>query len=100
MALVLAIGSFAASALALSSELPIIVYHQIRNTADGPPDSMEAVALDRFEAQMRYLHENGYVTLSANEVFDYLRTGEPDNRRSLPFISTTAGNQPSSRFLH
>jgi len=81
MASVFAIGSFAAGALALSSELPIIVYHQIRNTADGPPDSMEAVALDRFEAQMRYLHENGYVTLSANEVFDYLRTGEPDNKK-------------------
>ena len=80
-ALVLAIGSFAASGLALSSGLPIIVYHQIRNTPDGPPDSLEAIALDRFEAQMRYLHENGYVTLSANEVLNYLRSDDPGSQK-------------------
>jgi hypothetical protein len=40
LAAVLAVcGIFTASALAASPRLPIIVYHQIRNTADGPPDN-------------------------------------------------------------
>jgi len=53
LAAVLAVcGIFTASALAASPRLPIIVYHQIRNTADGPPDSLEAISLDRFKSEM------------------------------------------------
>ena len=63
---------FTASALAASRGLPIIVYHQIRNTVDGPPDSLEAISLDRFKSEMRYLHEHGYVTLGAEDVVNYL----------------------------
>ena len=68
------------SAPAASPKLPIIVYHQIRNTPGGPPDSLEAISLDRFKLEMRYLHEQGYVTLSAEEVVDYLRGGEPPGK--------------------
>ncbi len=70
-----------ASAFAASPDLPVIVYHQIRNTADGPPDSLEAISLDRFESEMRYLHEHGYVTLSAAQVVDYVRGGKPAGKR-------------------
>jgi endo-1,4-beta-xylanase len=70
-------GIFTASALAASPGLPIIVYHQIRNTPDGPPDSLEAISLDRFTSEMRYLHEHGYVTLSAEEVVNYMHGGNP-----------------------
>ena len=66
-------GIFSASALASSRGLPIIVYHQIREAPEGPPDSLEAISLDRFTSEMRYLHEHGYVTLSANEVVSYLQ---------------------------
>ncbi len=60
-----------------SLSLPIIVYHQIRNSADGPPDSLEAISLARFESQMRYLHEQGYTTLSSEEVVSFVRGGKP-----------------------
>ena len=53
--------------------LPILVYHQIRLGADGPPDSLETISLDRFSAQMRHLSEEGYVTLSADEVVEFVR---------------------------
>ena len=74
-------GIFTASALAASPGLPIIVYHQIRNTSDGPPDSLEAISLDRFKSEMRYLHEQGYMTLSAEEVVNYLHGGYPPGRK-------------------
>jgi peptidoglycan/xylan/chitin deacetylase (PgdA/CDA1 family) len=61
------------AAMTASPVLPILVYHQIRNTADGPPDSHEAISLERFESQMRYLHDHGYVTLSADEVVEFIR---------------------------
>lgn len=68
-------GILSAGALAASRGLPIIVYHQIRETPDGPPDSLEAISLDRFKSEMRYLHEHGYVTLSAEEIVAYLHGG-------------------------
>jgi endo-1,4-beta-xylanase len=74
-------GIFTARALAASPGLPIIVYHQIRNTPDGPPDSLEAISLDRFKAEMRYLHEHGYVTLTAEEVVNYLHGGDPPGKK-------------------
>ena len=68
-------------AAAQAPTLPIIVYHQIRNSADGPPDSLEAISLATFEAQMRYLHEQGYATLSADEVVQFVRGGKPPSGR-------------------
>ncbi len=55
--------------------LPILVYHQIRIAADGPADSEIAISLARFESQMRYLHQQGYVTLSMEEVVQFMREG-------------------------
>jgi peptidoglycan/xylan/chitin deacetylase (PgdA/CDA1 family) len=78
MAAILAVcGIWPTNLLADSPGLPIIVYHQIRNTSDGPADSLEAISLDRFNSEMRYLHEHGYVALSADEVVDYINGGDP-----------------------
>jgi peptidoglycan/xylan/chitin deacetylase (PgdA/CDA1 family) len=65
--------AFSRKAAAADAALPIIVYHQIRNTSDGPPDSLEAISLERFRSEMTYLHEQGYLTLSAKEVVHYVR---------------------------
>lgn len=72
-AVVLALCSVLSRPAGAVSALPILVYHQIRSTPDGPPDSLEAISLDRFKAEMRYLHEQGYTTLSAKEAVDYVR---------------------------
>ena len=80
-AVLMVCGIFTAGAPAASAGLPIIVYHQIRNTPDGPPDSLEAISLDRFKSEMSYLHEHGYVTLSAEEVVNYLHGGNPPGKK-------------------
>jgi peptidoglycan/xylan/chitin deacetylase (PgdA/CDA1 family) len=80
-AIVEAWGILTPSAFIASPALPIIVYHQIRNGADGPPDSLEVISLDHFESEMRYLHEHGYVTLNAAQVVDYIRGGKPPGKR-------------------
>ena len=66
-----------ATAVAEPLPLPIIVYHQIRADADGPPDSLETISLERFESQMQHLHERGYTTLSGEEVVNIVHGEKP-----------------------
>lgn len=62
--------------------LPILVYHQIRSDASGPPDSLEAISIERFEEQMRFLADQKYLTLSAAEVHQFvLGRGSSDPRQ-------------------
>lgn len=68
-----AVSAMTAGPVVASPGLVIIVYHQIRNTPDGPPDSLESISLAHFGAQMRYLHDQGYVTLSTAEAVNYVR---------------------------
>ncbi len=56
-----------------SHSLPILVYHQLRVSGNDPPDAPDAISLERFESQMRYLHAQGYTTLSMNEVVRFLK---------------------------
>ena len=70
-----ALALFSNLAATASLEVPsltILVYHQIRADANGPADGPTAISLDRFEAQMRYLHESGYTTLSTDEVVEFV----------------------------
>jgi peptidoglycan/xylan/chitin deacetylase (PgdA/CDA1 family) len=39
---------------------PVLAYHQITKTSSGQQGSPLAIPVDRFERQMRYLHEQGY----------------------------------------
>jgi peptidoglycan/xylan/chitin deacetylase (PgdA/CDA1 family) len=49
------------------TDTPILTYHQI--TAEVPPANLRfAVSLNQFKRQMRYLHENGYASLSLTEM--------------------------------
>jgi peptidoglycan/xylan/chitin deacetylase (PgdA/CDA1 family) len=59
-----------------SQSLPILVYHQLRVSGNDPADAPDAISLRRFEAQMRYLHSQGYTTLSMDDVIRFLK-GEP-----------------------
>lgn len=58
--------------------VPVFTYHSIAN--ENTPDSMTPAA---FERQMRYLAENDYHTLSADELFDYLVYNHPVPPRSV-----------------
>ncbi len=55
------------------SGLPILVYHQILTKKDEKADKSTSITLAEFEAQMRYLHEQDYKTLSMDEVISYLQ---------------------------
>jgi peptidoglycan/xylan/chitin deacetylase (PgdA/CDA1 family) len=62
---------------ALTPGLPVLVYHQIRTPGRQEPwDESTTISLADFEAQMRYLHDQGYTTLSMQEVMDYVH-GKP-----------------------
>jgi peptidoglycan/xylan/chitin deacetylase (PgdA/CDA1 family) len=61
---------------ALMPKLPIIVYHRIYDDKLENPkllDKSTSISLSDFAGQMRYLHEQGYTTLSMPEVMDYLK---------------------------
>ncbi len=68
-----ALASVASSAGQTSHSLPILVYHQLRVSGNEPPDAPDAISLERFESQMRYLHAQGYTTLSMNDVVRFLK---------------------------
>lgn len=63
-------------AQARAANLPIIVYHQILESVDEDSDDPTIISYAQFSAQMAYLHDHGYVTLSMDEVMRYLN-GEP-----------------------
>ena len=65
-----------ASAASVATTLPILVYHEIRASGDEPADGPTAISLARFESQMRYLHDQGYTTLTMADVVRFLK-GEP-----------------------
>lgn len=71
----------AAASGAQAPALPILVYHQIRQGTAGPPDDLDVISLERFESQMRYLKDRGYITLSAHDVIDFVRQGRTPGPR-------------------
>jgi peptidoglycan/xylan/chitin deacetylase (PgdA/CDA1 family) len=63
-----------------ASSLPILVYHQIAAEGDdshfGPVNGPISISLSQFETQMRYLNDQGYVTLGMDEVVSFMK-GKP-----------------------
>ena len=74
--ILLVLGPGIAKAGQSSRSLPILVYHQLRVSGNDPADAPDAISLERFESQMRYLRAEGYTTLSMDEVVRFLK-GEP-----------------------
>lgn len=79
------------SNVVLASGLSILVYHQIRTDDNGPPDSATAISLERFERQMKYLHEQGYTTLNSDEVADYVAGRRSFNGKKIIAIHMDDG---------
>ena len=51
--------------------VPVFTYHSITSVEDS-----DAVSIDSFEDQMRYLAENNYQTITADELYGYLISGD------------------------
>lgn len=59
-------GAAAAPRADVGAGIPVLIYHEI--ATDGRPPGETVIALERFEAQMRWLAEHGYRTLSMAEL--------------------------------
>ena len=82
MTIWLSISAHAQQAPKSAPSLPIIVYHQIRTSGDDPPDGSTVISLDQFESHMRFIHDQGYTTLSMDEVVRFLK-GQPFPAKSI-----------------
>ena len=49
-----------------ASRIPVLTYHNITNGKTDPDDGL-LISTEEFETQMRYLHDNGYKTLTMDE---------------------------------
>lgn len=65
--------------------VPVITYHQV--VTDGTTPSDTVISLDNFSAQMRYLAENGYRTISVSQLISYMKHGQrlPDKPIVITF---------------
>jgi len=53
--------------------VPVIIYHEIVDSAREKPLGKTVITLAKFEEQMRYLAEHGFTTLSMRELADYMQ---------------------------
>jgi peptidoglycan/xylan/chitin deacetylase (PgdA/CDA1 family) len=81
---VLALASAAAAAaprVEAGAGIPVLIYHEI--ASDGRTPGETVIALDRFEAQMRWLAEHGYRTLSMAELVAIVAGDAPMPARAV-----------------
>jgi peptidoglycan/xylan/chitin deacetylase (PgdA/CDA1 family) len=62
-----------------SARVPILMYHYV---GDAPPTADRlrrdlTVSAAAFEAQMAWLRDNGYTTITLDQLYEYLNGGEP-----------------------
>ena len=73
------------SVLATSNphRLPILMYHSISQNGDNSihPYFVTETSPKVFESQMQYLHDNGYSTLSLDDVVKLLKSAAPPSRK-------------------
>jgi peptidoglycan/xylan/chitin deacetylase (PgdA/CDA1 family) len=58
-----------------SEEVPVLVYHDVVNSATPEPGRFDQISLMLFKEQMRYLHENGYTTISLDQLVSFMKGG-------------------------
>lgn len=57
-----------------NTKVPILLYHHILSEEENinQKENSCVVSLENFEKQMKYLHDNGYYTITPQELSDYL----------------------------
>lgn len=74
-ALVSAPRAVQALAQSRSVPLPIVMYHSVTDEGESP--GQYVVPMQRFEEDLQYLKQNGYQTVTARQVLDYVQNGAP-----------------------
>ncbi len=60
--------------------IPTLMYHSV---ADGQANNSAVVPVDVFKQQMQYLKDNGYTTLSLDELHNFIQNNKPVPERSV-----------------
>lgn len=55
----------------LKFQVPVLVYHNIVLTEVEKNGDLDTLTVDEFEKEMKYLHENGFKTLTLDELYDW-----------------------------
>lgn len=76
-----AAGASAAPRAHAGPGIPVLIYHEI--STDDRPGGETVIALERFEAQMRWLAEHGYRTLSMAELVAIVAGESPMPSRAV-----------------
>ncbi|WP_234123752.1 polysaccharide deacetylase family protein [Clostridium hydrogenum] len=63
-----------------NESVPVLMYHSI---CDDNDDNIMKVPKKQFDEQMKYLKDNGYHTLSANEFYNFLVNGKSIPKKSV-----------------
>jgi peptidoglycan/xylan/chitin deacetylase (PgdA/CDA1 family) len=58
-----------------AEQVPVLVYHDIVDSATPEPGRFDQISMNRFERQMKYLSENGYMTISLDELVSLMKGG-------------------------
>lgn len=59
--------------------VPVIMYHSVKYEKDNPV----RISKENFESQMKYLKDNGYTTLTLDELYDFLEKNVPIPKKSV-----------------
>lgn len=59
--------------------VPVIMYHSVKYEKDNPV----RIPKENFESQMKYLKDNGYTTLSLDELYDFFEKNVPVPKKSV-----------------
>ncbi len=62
----------------MTTSIPVLVYHEIVTTDDREPNEV-VIKLDKFKEQMDFLAEQGYSTLSMDELVEFMK-----GKKSVP----------------
>lgn len=57
-------------------KIPVLMYHSINHDPHDPGNILR-VPKDKFAAEMKWLYDNGYKTISLDELYDYVENKKP-----------------------
>lgn len=63
--------------------VPVVMYHSVSNEAASENAAGLRVTKNNFDAQMKYLKDNGYYTLTMDEVNDFITKNKPIPEKSV-----------------
>lgn len=64
------------SILFQQSQVPVLCYHNLHISDSGPNDALH-ISRKQFDLQIQWLYQNGYKSISPDELYDHLNKGTP-----------------------